>query len=187
MGTLAARHHLVYHPIHCGDNRPLGKEMNEGDLEDKAIGMARRDWEAHSVDHLVVGDLDADRPRLERGCPFYIKTIGFDFDPSRERFCESYNGEIRRLVELHGIPDWAPGSRCPTREKALLSFADARPFADFSPDGRRESALVSRVLRRRTSPPVAWTRIADSGLILLGGDISPKASRVDILDLVTDQ
>jgi hypothetical protein len=99
-------------------------------------------------------------------------------------FCRAYNRAIDRLIARHGLPEWAPGRRVPDRHEALKLLESGKPFARYRPSSTDERSQVEWVCLSRRYTPLAWARCKSRRLLLIGGDLSTRTGRIDIIDLM---
>jgi hypothetical protein len=155
----------------------------EKSVKEKAREQAFIDWQTKSVARIVNGRINNDLPAIVKGQLFYPRYI-YLATPEDEFFCEIYKETIRELVEKEGVPDWAPVKRIPERQETLYILGkDGQSFQNFSPVSIREKRIVESVIEKwRSGKPNIWTRVLDKHLLILGGDTTSKAGRVDVID-----
>jgi hypothetical protein len=151
---------------------------------DKAKEKALQDWSNKTVTYLFNGRWDLESPLLKKGDIFYPQCYPIQTEED-EMFCNAYNEAISQLVSDRGVPDWAPVNLIPEREQALKDlFCYGQSIDNYKFQSIKERNLVSSIIRKwGASKPSLWCRLVEKNLLLLGGDISTKVSRVDILDI----
>ena len=152
-------------------------------IQDKARDQALTDWRNRSPVCWVCGRLDPNKPALAEGRIFY-PSFCFIQTSEDDEFYNTYNLTISKLIEQHGIPDWAPIKRIPERVAVLEILTEAsHSLLTLEYNSIREKNLVSSVLSKwKGGHPIVWSRLPDESLLLLGGNITEKAGRVDVLD-----
>lgn len=144
---------------------------------------AIRDWSAGQASLLIHGDPPPDRPQLsQKG--LYVRVWDEPNSLAAIEHCRSYNHAIDALIEAHGLPEWAPVKRLPGREGVLRMLTlRTTAFCYFEPESVRETRLVRVVSSTWGTMPKVIRHDPDRSLLLLAGDISAGASRIDVLDV----
>ncbi|WP_146662291.1 hypothetical protein [Enhygromyxa salina] len=70
---------------------------------------AQDDWRQRRARHLTTRTFQRKQPALLTDSLFYYSSVGaVDWGP---KFCDDYNAEISRMIDVYGVPTWAPGLR----------------------------------------------------------------------------
>ena len=145
----------------------------------QAASDAREEWNQRRASMQHFGDIYSDRPLIHPS-GLYV-SICWDEDYAR-----AYNEEIRKLLETHGMPEWAPGNRLPDRERCLVLLEEGLPFDQYQATFKKEERLVTSQARRWTEEhgtrPEVFVRLDRLDLLLLGGSTG-NAYRIDVLDI----
>jgi hypothetical protein len=149
---------------------------------------ARASWDAQKARLFVYGMPRRGVPLLDRDSGLYFSPVSCFGAPESHSFVTQHNEQIHALLKEFGLPAWAPGSRCPTRHRLLALMSDATPV-------RTQAELAALNLEswgygvRSTEllPVVAYRRVEDEGLLLLGGDVNERIGSIDVLDLRENQ
>lgn len=155
----------------------------EESIQNKAREQALLDWQNKSAVYMVPGRLALNQPVLSKKQIFYphfypCKTSG------DEIFCHVYNETLNELVQNLGIPEWAPIKRIPEQSVVLEVLAKTgQHISTFVHESIRERNLVRSVLGSWSKgQPVTWSRFPAKEILLIAGNITQKADRVDVLD-----
>jgi hypothetical protein len=152
-------------------------------IQKQAQKKADVDWNSKSIFQLFTGSVDLTKPLLSQNRVFYPKYYSIKTTDDR-LFCEAYNQAVSELVKKEGIPDWAPIKKIPERQSVIERLAqDSKDISTYTHSSIRERNLVNGVLEKwKGSEPSVWLRLPEMKLLLFGGDVTPRAGRVDILE-----
>lgn len=106
---------------------------------------ARDDWEQRRARHMTTRTFQRTQPALLQGTLFYYSSVGSV--PWGPEFCEEYNTEISRLIEAHGVPAWAPGSRSLSVEECRAALVEHKvgDLRDLSAEQQRFVSQIAKL------------------------------------------
>jgi hypothetical protein len=156
--------------------------MSQNQVDNTAHRQAQRDWEQHQARYLLCGNVMPKTPRLHQRSGLYLAVYA---DPPTEqdlRFCATYNATIQSLLQTVGLPSWAPGYRLPSRDTLIAWLYTSHPMSTYMARSIQEKRLIDGISTMWPSPPQVWQRRETEELLLIGGDINPRAGRIDVID-----
>ena len=150
-----------------------------------AIRLAQQEWREGSSRYRVVGDL-VSMSHLGRGQLFYTVSLGSEATPELEAFAEAYNNKLARLVVEKGLPRWAPSARVPSRSCVLqmlgVHTSPTLPAAQLPKAAERSVLYWVDFRAAGGASTVRFRFVAESKVVLFGGDLSPRCGLVDSID-----
>ena len=159
-----------------------------GDEYRQALEQGRRealeDWQRHRA-HVTTFGLLTDSPHLDRETGLYVVTSGCMVDHLSDARDNAYDATIRELVAGHGIPDWAPGRRIPSKREALGALRVADPIASFDGIPFAYRGITHTIFGTWSDGPTVWRAWPEKRLLLFAGDESKRRGRIDAVDLAS--
>jgi len=159
----------------------MASEMTQ---HEKGRRKAEVDWENECASFLFHGDFTSDRPVIH-SCGLYL---GVSWE--EEIFVRSHNATIIRLIDLHGLPFWAPGSRIVAKREVPALLVEAEPIHRYIPATKKERTVVRRGIRVWTDKlgtgPTLFKRLDERRLVVIAGRVN-EVVRVDFIDTLSNR
>ncbi len=149
---------------------------------EKARRRALDDWEHRRAAVHSIG-LPIEGAHVDGETGLYVVSSGCIIDGLEMASSKAYDATIRHLVARHGIPEWAPIRRIPTKAEALGALALADPIASYDGVPFRHRGITYTIFEDRTMSPSLWRAWPEKRVLLFAGDESATEGRVDVVDV----